>query len=660
MPQDLLSVIFILLGLSTLLVALCVRFHLPPILGYLATGLLAGPHALNWLPDSPATHFLAETGVVLLMFTIGLEFSLPKVLAARRLVLGLGWLQVIVTAALVGLGGWLLGLAPAAAFVVGAALAMSSTAIVLKQLAEQLELGQPHGRAATAVLLAQDLAAVPLLALIPALGSPGESGWLTLAEPLLRAVLLFAVMMTLGERLLEAPLHRVAATRSPELLLLAALLVVIAMAASAHAAGLSPALGAFLAGMVLGESEFRHQVEADIRPFRDLLLGLFFATVGMALDPGVVLREPLAVAAVLLVLFLLKGVLVALLTRLFGFDAQAAVRTGLVLAQAGEFGLLLLSLGLDLQLVPAETTQILFAAMVLSMVLAPLVLRYNGTLAQRLVPGSLPDPGSAAAVDAGARAHGDHVIICGYGRLGQNLAALLTDAGFDTLALDLDIERVRRAADAGEAVLFGDATDPAVLEAAGLDRARAVAVTFDDPEAALALAQRLRLLHPDRLLLVRCRDARYEARLRATGAEVYPEGLETSLSLAAQLMILLGLPAEAVEARMNEVRAEDYALLRTFFHATEAAESRQDDYAEQRWRLVVEAGDHAEGRTPAELGLDRPPPRLERILRGGLQVPGEQNHIRLRPGDILVLRGTPEQYARAESRLRQGLSRTDA
>ena len=654
MHQNLLEVVFILLALGATMVGLCVRLRLPSVLGYLATGILAGPHVLDWLPDSPATSFLAEVGVVLLMFTIGLEFSLPKVLASRRLVLALGGLQILVTGLAAGLASWKLGFSPAAAFLVGAALAMSSTAIVLKQLGEQMELGAHHGQAAVAVLLAQDMAAVPLLAVLPSLAGPADAPWWSTLLPLVKAVVLFLVMMTLGERLLQAPLHWVARTRSLELFLLAALLVVIAMAASAEAAGLSPALGAFLAGMVLGESEFRHQVEADIRPFRDLLLGLFFATIGMQLDPAVLWREPFQVAVVLATLLVFKVLLVALLARLLGLEPQSALRTGLVLAQSGEFGLLLLSMGLDLELLPSQPAQVLFSAMILSMLVAPFVVRWNGALVRRLMPAGVPEPGSSEAVSAVGDEYSDHVILCGYGRLGQNLVALLDRFGVPCLALDLDIQRVRQAADTGEPVIFGDATNPVVLEAAGLARARALAVTFDDPEQALVLARRIRVLHPDLTLLLRCRDARYEEALRATGAEVYPEGLETSLSFAAQLLMLLDLPPNEVESLMNQVRTEDYALLRAFFHATDAPESRQDDYRERRRSLVIGDRFHAVGHTPADLELDQPPPHLEKIMRGGLRLPGTLWDVPLRPGDILVLRGTPEELDSTEARLRGG------
>ncbi len=651
MEHNLLEVIFILLALGTALVALCLRFNVPPILGYLATGLIAGPHLLDWLPESPATHFLAELGVVLLMFTIGLEFSLPKLLAAKRLVLGLGGSQIAVTASIFGAAAWWAGLPGEAAFVIGVAVAMSSTAIALKQLGEQMELGASHGQAAVGILLAQDMAAVPLLAIIPALAMP-EGGMVTaLALPMAKALLLFVVMMTLGERLLHPLLRWVAGTRSLEMFMLAALLIVSSMAAIAHALGLSPALGAFLAGMVLGESEFRHQIEADIRPFRDLMLGLFFATIGMQLDPSVLWQAPHWVLATLVGLLLLKGLIIFALARVFGLSGNAAWRTGISLAEAGEFGLLLLSLGMSLALLPPQPAQVLLTAMVLSMVLAPLLVRANGTLAQRLARETAPLPGSDDAVSSVGEEFSDHVIVCGYGRLGQGLALLLRNAGIDSLALDLDIQRVRQAADAGEDVVFGDATNATVLTAAGLERARAVAVTFDDPEKAVQVARHVRLLRGERPVLLRCRDASHEEELRATGAEVFPEGLETSLTYAAQLMVLLDISAEEIEALVNEIRAEDYAPLRAYFHDSDESPNAAVENTRRR-SVVVQADDLAVGKTLRELGLDGISPKLERIMRGGIRVTGEKMDTRLRPGDIVVMSGGLSELEAAEQRLR--------
>jgi len=641
--------ILVLLALGALLVALCIRLGVSPILGYLATGLLAGPHGFNWLPDSPATRFMAETGVVLLMFTIGLEFSLPRLMANRRLVLGLGGSQILVTGLLFGAAAWGIGLSLPAAFVVGAALAMSSTAIALKQLGEQMELGTPHGQAAVGILLAQDLAAVPLLAVIPALMDPGGELVWTVAAPLVKAVALALVLMTLGRRLLGPLLHWVAGTHSLEMFMLAALLVVMGTAGLAHALGLSPALGAFLAGMLLGETEFRHQMEADIRPFRDLMLGLFFATIGMQLDLSVVAVEWHRVLLVLGVLLTAKVLVIRLLAVRFGLSGNEAWRAGISLGEAGEFGLLLLSLGLGMALVPAAPAQVLFAAMILSMALAPLLVRYNGVLASRLSGAESAE----IAVSDSVAAHGDsfdgHVLVCGYGRLGQNLVAILQQRGIRCLALDLDIQRVREALDAGEPVVFGDAANPRVLEAAGLERARAVAVTFRDAETALRLAVQVRTLSRDLPLLVRCRDVRYEGRLRETGAEVFPEGLETSLTFAAQLLALLEVPASDIDHLMADLRAQDYAPLRAFFHAVEETGSEADGYRTRR-RSVVIGEDHPwVGRTLEALRREADPGlAIDRIMRGGVRLRGDAADIRLRPGDVLVLRGDPSSLEAAE------------
>ncbi len=640
MEHALFETILVLLALGALLVALCIRLGVSPILGYLATGLLAGPHGFDWLPDSPATRFMAETGVVLLMFTIGLEFSLPRLLSNRRLVLGLGGSQILVTGLLFGGLAWLLGLSPQAAFVVGAALAMSSTAIALKQLGEQMELGTPHGQAAVGILLAQDLAAVPLLAVIPALAG-GEGGLaLAVSLPLVKAVVLALVLMTLGRRLLGPLLHWVAGTHSLEMFMLAALLLVMGTAGLAHLAGLSPALGAFLAGMLLGETEFRHQMEADIRPFRDLMLGLFFATIGMQLDLQVVAAQWPRVLLVLAVLLAAKVLVIRLLARRFGLAADEAWRAGISLGEAGEFGLLLLSLGLGMALLPQGPAQVLFAAMILSMALAPLLVRHNGSLAARLTGTRSAELAVEESVAARGGEFDGHVLVCGYGRLGQNLVAILQERGIDCLALDLDIRRVREALDAGEPVVFGDATNPRVLEAAGLERARALAITFRDAETALRLVAQARALRREMPLLARCRDARYEERLREAGAEVFPEGLETSLTFAAQLLALLEVPASEVDHLMADLRARDYAPLRAFFHAVDETGSEADGYRTRRHSLVIGEDHPWVGRSLEELrreageGL-----AIDRVMRAGVRLRGDAADIRLRPGDVLVLRG---------------------
>ncbi|WJW76388.1 cation:proton antiporter [Thiohalobacter sp. IOR34] len=656
MDDSLFEIMLIMLALGAAAVALCQRLHLSPVLGYLLVGMLAGPHALDWLPDSAETRFLAELGVVFLMFTIGLEFSLPRLLAARRLVVGLGGAEVVLGSVLFGLAAWLAGVPPAGALAVGGALAMSSTAIVLKQLGEQLELAAPHGRVAVAVLLFQDLAAVPFLVVLPALaGDPGElPGTLSLA--LGKAVLLFTGLVLFGRHMLRPVLHWVASSRSLELFMLVALLLALTAAGVSELAGLSPALGAFMAGMLLGETEFRHQVEADVRPFRDLLLGLFFVTIGMQLDLAAAAASWYWLVLLLGGFLVFKATLIALLARVFGEHGPDAWRSGWVLAQGGEFGLLLLSMAIGLDFVPQHLAQPILATMLLSMALAPVLLRFNGSLAAALAGGDgggLPSDPMQQLVDAAAGLEA-HVIICGYGRVGQNLARILDEQGIDSLALDLDPERVRQAYAAGEPVVFGDAGRPAVLEAAGIDQARAVAVTFDDAEAARRIAAHVRLIRKELPVLVRSVHDRDEPLLLASGAEVFPEGLEASLMFAGQLLILLGVPPAEVETRLNEIRAEDYSPLRAFYHDFDESLEAASDYPEQVRSLTLREHDQAVGRTPQELQLAADGVRLLDVRRGGLRLPGEQLDTRLRPGDVLVLAGSMEALERTLARLTHG------
>ncbi len=567
MEHALVFQLMVILAVAALAVGLCQRFGLSPILGYLATGVLIGPSALAWLPDGPTTHLLAELGVVLLMFTIGLEFSLPKLLAAKRLVLGLGGAQVMTTMLLFALVGWWWGLAPGEAVVVAGALAMSSTAIVMKQLGEQMELLSAHGRVAAGILLFQDIAAVLLLAVLPVLAAQSTGLGVTLALALLKVAGVFFGLVVVGRYLLPPALHWVAETRSLELFMLTSLLLAIAAAWVAALAGLSPTLGSFMAGMLLGETLFRYQIEADIRPFRDLMLGLFFASIGMQLDPRTFVTAPAAVAAILAALLLLKPVILAPLNRVFGQRRCDAWRSAVCLAQGGEFGLLLISSGLALGLLDRSLVQPLLGGLILSMVLAPLLLRDNAQIAALLTAGAATSPGSDVEEQiAGESSDFEaHVIVCGYGRLGQNLMQILNEECFPVLALDIDPGRVRQAETLGNKVLFGNAVQPGVLRAAGIERARALVVTIDDAQLAERITGHVRALGLELPILVRSRHSHDDAALIEAGAEVFPESLEISLAFARQLLAMLDVEATRVEARLNDIRADDYAPLQPLF-----------------------------------------------------------------------------------------------
>lgn len=644
------------LAVGTLLVALCQQLGLSSILGYLATGVLVGPSALGLLVDDARIRLLADLGVVLLMFTIGLEFSLPRLLAAKRLVLGLGGLQVLVSGLLFGLAALGLGLGPTEALVLGAALAMSSTAIVLKQLAEQMELPAPHGRAATGVLLFQDLAAVPLLVVLPILAADPAKLTGVLVLSLAKATLVFLGLLLIGRRLLLRFLAWVAATRSPELFALTALLLALSAAGLTSLAGLSPTLGGFMAGMLLGETLFRHQIEAEIRPFRDLMLGLFFATMGMQLDPATFVAAPVAVALVVAALVIAKPLILVPLARFFGQPPVDAVRIGISLGQGGELGLLLVSGAVTLGLLAPPVAQPVLGGLVLSMLLAPLLLRFNRPLAAwctATAGGSTRVEAEALVADTGRDFDG-HVIVCGYGRMGQNLVGVLTQEGIPALALDLAPERVRQAAAAGEPVLFGNAAQPGILRAAGIERALAVAITIDDPVLAERILGHLRGLRIEVPVLVRSTRGRDEEALLAAGATVFPEGLESSLAFAGQLLLMLNVPSSRVEARLNAIRAEDYAPLRVFFHDAAATLEQGRDYPLQVRSVIVAEGHHAAGRTPQELRLEAQGVELMDVRRGPIRVPGRLLDTRLRVGDVLVLKGERSALDKATARVVEG------
>jgi CPA2 family monovalent cation:H+ antiporter-2 len=383
MPQTLQSIL-VLLGAAVVVVVLCRLVRLPPILGYLLVGMAVGPNALAWVPAAVETRHLAEFGIVFLMFSIGLEFSLPQMKSMRRAVFGLGLAQVAITTLGAMVALHLLGFGWPAGIALGGALAMSSTAIVSKMLAERMELATAHGRDVMGMLLFQDLAVVLFLIVLPSLAGRGGDLALALAFAGIKAVVVLALILFAGQEPMRAWFHLVARQRSPELFMLNLLLITLGLAAFTEFAGLSLALGAFLAGMLIAETEYRYQVEEDIKPFRDVLLGLFFVTVGMALDLGIVGRNLPWVMLLLAVSVVAKFALIVALSRIFGAPAGTAMRNGFYLAHSGEFALVLLSVAVDIRLVPATMAQVVLAAMVLSMLSAPLLIHFAEPLVRRL------------------------------------------------------------------------------------------------------------------------------------------------------------------------------------------------------------------------------------------------------------------------------------
>lgn len=644
-------------------VVVCRLFKLPPMLGYLVVGVLIGPNALALAQDSASVSHLAEFGVVFLMFVIGLEFNLPKLRAMRSLVFGLGLSQVALTILGAVAGNailiWLFSFAArpwelgyGGAIVLGSAMAMSSTAIVVKLLADRLELESEHGRRVMGVLLFQDLAVVPLLVLIPALGQSGGVMAASLGWAVLKASLLLALLLSGGQQAMRWWLTQVARHKSDELFVLNLLLVTLGLAWVTEQVGLSLALGAFLAGMLVAETEYKHQVETDIRPFHDVLLGLFFITIGMKLDWRPVIDQWLIVLLLTMLPVLAKFVLVALLSRLFGAAPGTALRTGLYLAQAGEFGFVLLTLGADGGLVAPQWVSPVLASMVLSMIATPFIIQYSNRIVSRLSASDwMMQSVALTSIARKSIAAEAHVIICGYGRSGQNLARLLDGERIPYMALDLDPDRVRQAAAAGQSVVFGDAARLKSLMAAGLARASAVVVTYPDTASALKILQVVRSHAPQVPVVVRTVDDTDLDRLKAAGAtEVVPEAIEGSLMLASHALALVGVPMRRVIRITRDARDARYGLLRGYFHGAD------DDTVEERQQarlasVTLPAAAPCLGRPLADQALHAVGVQVVSVRRASGPVQDGHDDVVLSAGDTLVLAGLPEALALAEEKL---------
>jgi len=565
--------LLIILASSLVVIALFRRLQLPPVLGYLSVGLLVGPTALDWVNDSPDLPDLAELGVVFLLFSLGLEFSLPKMLKLRRVVFGLGSLQVLVSTAALGGLLYAFGMSANTAFLLGAGLSLSSTAIVSKELTSLGEIFSRHGQNAIGVLLFQDVVAVLLLTLVPVFAGSSDQAWYwALPVTLGKTVILFVGLLFASRFVLPRLFHEVAASRSAELFVLLALVIVLLTAWLTHLLGLSPALGAFLAGMLLGESHYRHQIEADIRPFRDILLGLFFVSIGMLIDLQLFVHDGFLILGLTLALMLIKGIVVATLVKLRGSDGETAWRSGLALAQGGEFCFALMAQMQLNSLLPPDIAAYLLAATFCSMLLTPLLLRAAPKIAAALHRKSNEEAELEQIAAQSAELHG-HVVMCGYGRVGQSIGRFLRNENKHFVALDYDPERIQEAAKGNSSVHYGDARRGDLLRAIGLDRARLLVIAVDSTDVAMSVLEEARLITLDVPILVRTRDDSKLAELKAAGAtEVVPELLESSLMLASHALIMLGLSEKTVQRRVDEVRHNRYHLLEGCFESTEPRE----------------------------------------------------------------------------------------
>lgn len=557
--QDLLYFSVVLVAAATVAAGVCTRMRIPTLLGYLLVGVLVGPSIGNIVQPGEALTFLAEIGVILLMFTVGLELSVAELWATRWRVLSAGGLQFSLCGMAFGAVAYLIGASPSAAVVVGSAAAMSSTAICAKQLIDQGELTTRHGRTSMAILLFQDLVAAPLLAALPLLASPAGTA-AEVAIGTVRILAILGIIIVVAKPLFYQSLAWVARHGHGEAFLFASVLLVLATAWTSHHLGITPALGAFLAGLLLGESDFRHRIEDDIRPFRDLMVGVFFITTGLQLDVSLVTQSPISMLFWLLLLVPGKMLLNCLALRLAKLDRLDAGRGAIILGHSGEFGFLLISLGMGAGIVPAGIAQSMMVAIAISMAAAPLLIRQHDRMAQLLVGGGrhqhLPQFEELEGFDQSKKLQ-NHVIICGTGSLGRIISRALLKTSIPHLSFEIRYEPYLRARGMGLPVIFGDASRITTLQAAGVERARSVVVAFHQQRPAVRILRALRQKYPQLTLIASARtEAAVEEFATIDNVRVFKEDVAAGLALAEQCLLDAGLRPDRLESLFSQLRLE--------------------------------------------------------------------------------------------------------
>jgi CPA2 family monovalent cation:H+ antiporter-2 len=648
--MGILGSIVLLLAVTVLTVAICRRLHLPTIIGYLAVGIAVGPFALALVPDNAQGRLLAEIGVVLMLFSIGLEFSLQELKAMPKSVWALGVAQLSLTTLAAGAAALMFNIGWQGALAIGAAVAISATSVGTKLLVERAELTSEHGKRVIAILLFQDIAVIPFLVLLPTLAQ-GGSLVAALGSAGVKAAMALALILGLGRPMVRWWMRTVAARRSPELFMLNILLVTLGLAWVTEHAGLSLALGAFIAGMLIAETEFRYQVEEDIKPFRDVLLGFFFITLGMQLDIPSILPLLHWVLALMGALMLLKFVIIAGVLKAMKTPIATNVRTAIFLSQAGEFSFVLVTLAGSLGKIPDTQRQVLLAAMVLSLLLSPLLISQSDRIVKKLTANDWMARAVALTQLAAAKVvRQDHVLICGYGRSGQFLARLLERENIAWMALDNDPQRVREAQAAGAPVSYGDASRAEALTVAGVAKAKALVVTFADTGTAKRILRAVQKVNASLPVIVRTTDeGTIEALLEAGATEVVPEVLEGALMLASQAMLTAGTPLNRVLKRIRAVREERYNLFQGFFHGASDTPETDDD-AIRLHAFVLTGGARSIGMSITETKLPSAV-TIQSVRRGGQTADHRGAEFLFQEGDRVVVLGGLTAIGRAKDAL---------
>jgi len=549
--------VLVFLGAAVLVVPIFHRLKVSPILGYLAAGLIIGPYGLRFITDVDGVRHLAELGVIFLLFNIGIELSFRRLWAMRRLVFGLGTAQVVVTAGVIAGIAVLWGNSPSVSVALGAAFALSSTAMVMQLLTERGDIATPHGRIAFSVLLMQDVAVVPVLFLLTALAKPEDDGLvMALASSLFRSVAAVAVIVLVGRLIVRPVFRQVAATRSSDLFVALALLGILGLSFATSALGLSAAMGAFLAGLLIAETEYRPQVEADVRPFRGLLLGLFFISVGMSINVDAALQNALWTVLAVIGLVMLKGALATSLALAFRRPIRDAIRSGMLLGQAGEFAFIVIGTALSNGLMPEGLAQFMAVVASLSLAVTPMLPKLADIMADMLPVPDRMDDLILPEIDLEG-----HVIVAGFGRVGQTVARLLAAQKVPFVALDTDPDVVRAARDRHQPVYFGNPAQEHVLERVGAGRARAIVITVNDSKASRHMLSRIREQWPGLAVYARSRDLGDSRELMELGASaVVPETEESSLQLGGMVLSAMDFPPDTVSLCLSQAREDIYSL----------------------------------------------------------------------------------------------------
>lgn len=660
MHFNILEVIIIVFCTALTVSVIFRKLRLSVVLGYLVVGSLLGPHVLGFVQSSEYATNLAEFGVVFLMFTVGLEFSIPKLFSLRKSVFFVGGLQVISCVAITTFIGTLIGMSMLSALVTGSIVAMSSTALVSKQLQDQYELQTHHGLNSIGILLFQDVAVIPLIIIITSLAkSTGTSMPVILLWALLKGIIAIIFIFLLGRWLLRPLFRGIAKTRAIELFTLSVLLVTLASAWITHSMGLSYAFGAFLAGMMLGESEYRHQIEVEIRPFRDILLAIFFITIGMLADFHTWHATWFWILLLVCALTVFKLGIIYVLSRLSGNSSYISARTGVVLAQGGEFGFAILTLARDNNILSSPYEQVILAALLISIAIAPLLIRYNKQIAGYFAPRGrkISESPSQTALIKNAKKLHDHVIICGYGRVGQHLARMLDKINYPYIGIDFDAELVQFASLGGDPIIFGDASHPEILKKVGVNQAKVLIISLSDLTVCHKILTMVRQHFPDLPVLVRCKDNAELKELKKIGAtQIIAEIFETSLTLSHHLLQIIKLPRDKIAEIIQDIRDSDYEILQqVFLSSTNESELESSlQIHEQLSPVIITENAYAVGKTLNDFNLKDIGVEVMSIRRGNAKHLRPHGNMKIMMDDIIVLFGSNANLEAAERLLMEG------